>query len=96
MAIKDDFEVYHEEHPEVYDHLVKLAREWQQATFAKKIGIATLYERLRWEYGITGRDQHGFKLNNNYRAYYARLIMEENYDLAQMFDVRKLSEELDD
>ena len=93
MGIKEDFETYHAEHPEVYEHLVALAREWQQRTFAKKIGIATLYERLRWEYGIQGKDQHGFKLNNNYRAYYARLIMEENYDLSFLFDVRRLNDE---
>ena len=92
MTIRHDFEIYHEQHPEVYAHLVALARQWHRAT-RKKIGIATLYERLRWEYGITGRDQHGFKLNNNYRAYYARLIMEENPDLAFMFDLRKVKDD---
>ncbi len=89
MAIKDDFEIYHAKHPEVYSHLVVLARQWHNAT-GKKIGIATLYERLRWEYGIQGKDQHGFKLNNNYRAYYARLIMESHTDLANIFDLRKV------
>jgi hypothetical protein len=92
VAIKEDFETFHENHPEVYSHLVSLARQWKSAT-RNTIGIKTLYERLRWEYGIQGKDQYGFKLNNNYTAYYARLIMENNPELAGMFELRKVKQD---
>lgn len=92
MTIRHDFEIFHNKNPHVYAQLVKMAREWRRATDTK-LGIKTLYERLRWEYGLTGKDKHGFKLNNNYAPYYARLIMDENPDLQGMFDLRRLNDE---
>ena len=37
-------------------------------------------------------DEHsGFKLNNNYRSRYARLIMEQEADLEGVFQIRELT-----
>lgn len=81
------FERFHEENPAVYATLVRLAREWVERTGRHKIGIATLYERVRWEIAITTTDPD-FKINDHYRAYYARLIMQQEPDLAGLFDLR--------
>jgi hypothetical protein len=79
---------FHAEHPEVYDELVRLARELRARGY-ERFGIATIYEVARWRSMIrTGPG--GFKLNNNYRAYYARLIMRRESDLAGIFDTRQL------
>ena len=71
--------------------LVSLAREWRQAHPNRQVGIARLVEIVRWEMDIkiapTG---DGFKINNNFRSRYARKIMEENHDLAGIFEVREL------
>jgi hypothetical protein len=84
-----EFEEYHLRHPEVYYHLVRLAREWKTAGRAK-LGIATLYERLRWEFHLTNHeDDKGYKLSNNHRALYARKIMEHNPDLEGLFELRE-------
>lgn len=83
------FNKFHEEHPEVYYKLVALAREWL-ASGHGRLGIATLFERLRWEWHVAGlEDRDGFKLNNNYRALYARKIMSDYPQLDGLFLLRE-------
>jgi hypothetical protein len=81
------FDVFHAANPHVYNMLVSLARQWVSRTGRHKLGIATLFERARWEIALTtvGED---FRLNNSYRAYYARLIMAREWDLRGLFDLR--------
>ena len=67
--------------------LVRLAREWVARFGRHKLGIATLYERARWEIALTTSDPD-YRLNNNFRAFYARLIMLREPDLAGLFDLR--------
>lgn len=81
------FEQFHRDNPTVYLTLVRLAREWVQRTGRHKLGIATLFERARWEIALATSDPD-WKLNNTYRAYYARLIMRREPDLAGLFDLR--------
>lgn len=83
------FREYHAENPHVYRELVRLARQWVQHGHAK-LGIATLFEKLRWEWHVAGlQDADGYKLNNNYRALYARKIMDEQPDLDGLFEIRE-------
>jgi hypothetical protein len=81
------FDRFHGDNPRVYEVLVRLAREWVGRFGSHKLGIATLYERARWEISLATNDAD-FKLNNNFRAYYARLIMAQEPDLAGLFDLR--------
>lgn len=84
-----EFAEYHAEHPEVYAHLVTLAREAVQRG-AVRIGIGHLFEVVRWQRFIAGRDAGGWKCNNNHRSRYARLIMQQEPDLADVFETREL------
>lgn len=81
------FEEFNADNPRVYEVLVSLARQWVNSTGRHKLGIGALYERARWEIALATGDPD-FKLNNNYRAYYARLIMSREWDLAGLFDLR--------
>lgn len=55
----------------------------------KRYGIAALWEAARFDRDLeVGPDAHGWKLNNNYRAYMARLLMEREPDLAGFFEIR--------
>jgi hypothetical protein len=81
------FDRFHADNPRVYEVLVRLAREWVGRFGSHKLGIANLYERARWEISMATNDPD-FKLNNNFRAYYARLIMRQERDLAGLFDLR--------
>ena len=91
--IEREFKDFHAEHPEVYWELVKLARTWQ-ANGSAKLGIATLFEVLRWNSYINPAKDSGYKLNNNYRALYARLIMDQEQDLKGIFELRERTTEL--
>ena len=86
--IEREFLDFHAQHPEVYVELVRLAREWRSAGH-ERLGIATLFEVLRWQSHLNGRHDGGFKLNNNYRSLYARLIMAECADLSGLFELRE-------
>jgi hypothetical protein len=87
-SLADRFQDFHQTHPAVYRELVKLAREWMSAGH-NRLGIATLFEKLRWEWHVKGvEDVDGYKLNNSYRALYARKIMAENPDLKDIFEIR--------
>lgn len=85
------FEQFHAANPNVYRVLVALAREWVRRTGRLKLGIATLYERARWDLAIV-TDDPDYKLNNDHRAYYARLIMRQERDLTGLFDLRRSPE----
>ncbi len=54
----------------------------------RRYGIGGLFEVLRWQRAMKTTDAD-FKLNNNYRAFYARLLMRSEPRLAGFFEVRK-------
>lgn len=83
------FERFHLAHPEVYKVLVHLART-ALAAGAKHLGMKMLWERLRWEYVVGEQNAADYKLNNNHTSRYARLIMENEPDLAGLFETREL------
>lgn len=81
------FEQFHQDNPLVYETLCRLAREWLARTGRRKLGIGQLTERCRWEIALRTNDPE-YKINNNYRAYYARLMMANESDLDDLFDTR--------
>lgn len=81
------FERFHAENPRVYEVLLRLAREWSVRTGGRRLGIGALTERARWELVMETSDPD-YKINNTYRAYYARLLMLRNPELRGMFELR--------
>jgi len=86
--LEREFKRFHHDHPEVYTRLVYLARDLKRRGH-ERAGIAMLYEVVRWQQFTVNKDGD-YKLNNNYRAYYARLIMKQEADLAGFFDTRRV------
>lgn len=85
------FAEFHRSNPHVYQRLAEMARQLV-ARGHKRIGIGMLFEVLRWQSAIeTTGDE--FRLNNNYRSRYARLLMDREPDLAGVFELRELAEE---
>jgi len=82
------FSKYHNDNPHVYDCLVQLAREFRLKSNNKKMGIGMLYEVLRWNYYMNVETEEEYKLPNEYRAPYARLIMDQEPDLQDAFNLR--------
>lgn len=82
-----EFLAFHEAHPEVYRVLCRLARE-RLAAGAAHLGIGALYENCRFQLRLGDKTSRPH-LNNNHRAFYARLMMEKEPDLAGVFELRK-------
>ena len=51
--------------------------------------MGMLFELLRWDHMMQTDGDEPFKLNNNYRAYYARLIEKHEPDLRGVYTMRK-------
>lgn len=82
------FSAFHAAHPEVYEHLVRLARQGV-ARGRRRLGIGQLFEVLRWETNV-GDPGAEYRLNNSYRSRYVRLIEAHESDLADLFETREL------
>lgn len=78
---------FHSDNPLVYERLVKHARNWQRNH--EHCSINLLFERVRWDFGMDTNTVDGFKLNNNYRAFYARLIEEKEPGMKSLFRFRQ-------
>ncbi len=85
--LEASFWEFHRANPEVYLTLVRLAG-FSKKCGATTIGIGALFERLRWEMQLK-TDGGEFKLNNNHRAFYARMLMENEPELSGLFALRK-------
>ena len=88
------FEKFHEKNPHVYAILERLAR--QMAKRRTTLSISQLWEVMRWEIAMTTSEnmsnpddpEKTLRLNNNHRAYYARLLMDEIPELSGRFNTR--------
>lgn len=88
-GIQNRFLKFNANNPEVYNNLVRLARRFRDKNYGRKMGIAMLFEVLRWNYFIeVDQGDEEFKLSNDFRAPYARKIMDENEDLKDIFNIR--------
>lgn len=89
-GIAEHFADFHQRNPSVYAALVELARAMRARGHVRG-GIGMLYEVVRWQRSMqTVDDSADWKLNNNYRSHYARLIMREEADLDGFFELREL------
>jgi len=80
------FWIFHEENPDVYGELKKLAVQLMDLGH-NTYGIAGLFEVLRWHRALKTVGNE-FKLCNTYRAWYARLLMKNEPDLYMFFRLR--------
>lgn len=65
---------FHKDNPYVYHMYIKFARQ-AKAAGHKTLSISLLTERIRWEMYIeTVRQDDGFKISNNHKPFYARLL----------------------
>ena len=79
---------FHEANPQVYSTLRRLSLDLVDRGHSR-IGIGMLFEVIRWQIAMTTTDKE-FKLNNNLRSRYARLLMKNEPRLAGVFETREL------
>ena len=84
---------FHKKHPEVWNYFCKFTREAISRGFRNYSAYA-IFERIRWEKDVADADgQSTFKVNNNYRPFYARWFMMTHPEHDGFFRVRKLTSE---
>jgi hypothetical protein len=88
LSIAERFEMFHAANPHVAQALESLAAQWLRRH--KRASMKALFERLRWESGL---QTHGeaYRLNNNYTAHYARLLIERRPEWRDAFEIRERS-----
>lgn len=79
---------YHEANPHVYAAVRTVAlslrrKDWRQ------YGVGACFELLRFHSDVRAISG-SWKLNNDYRSRYARLLMEQEPELAGLFQLRRL------
>lgn len=87
--IEREFRAFHAVNPVVYNRIVSMARQ-AKAAGRKAVGIGRYFEAMRWEQYLGTIDTMGFKLNNNFRSRYVRLVERQCPDLVGMFRKRRL------
>lgn len=87
-TIQQQFADFHALNPWVLTALEQLTADYL-ARGAERVGIGMLFEVLRWRYA---RATHGqdFRLNNNFRSRYVRLLIDRRPEWAPAFEVRAL------
>lgn len=76
---------FHSSNPHIYAKLVTLAREWKAAGH-QTCGIAMLVAKAHLDFGLKGHP--ALSVSNNYRRFYARLIMAQEPELRGFFRLR--------
>jgi len=85
--IVKSFWKYHTDNPHVFTLFSKYAYELKSKG-RKHYGVGVITERIRWHIAVetTGDD---FKINNNYRSCYARLLIIHDRSFADFFQTRR-------
>lgn len=87
-TIQERFEAFHAANPWVYGAFERLTADW--VTHGRsRIGIGMLTEVLRWQYNRTTVGDP-FKINNDYRSRYVRLLIDHHPEWADVFETRAL------
>ena len=86
--IREHVRRFHRQHPEVYVMFDKFTVDRILRGF-KHYSVNAIFERIRWETDMAAAEDGGFKLNNNFRAFYAREWMRKNPTHQGFFRLRK-------
>ncbi len=83
-----DFEAFHAENPDVYQLFERFTFEAIQAG-RKRFSARTVLHRIRWYTSVETRDPQGFKINDHWSPFYARMFHERYPAYAGFFELRE-------
>jgi len=83
-----DFCEYHQKNPQVYTQFRRVTLQTIQKGF-KRYSAKGIFEIVRWHSGVRAEDPEGFKINNNFVPFYARMFMREYPQHEEFFETRK-------
>jgi hypothetical protein len=82
-TLKTQFDKFDAENPHVWDLFVDFTKKAVGAGM-KKLSVALIIERIRWECNVETTGDR-FKISNNHSAYYARKFHSKFPELGQVF-----------
>ena len=80
------FLVFHMDNPHVYEEVKKIALDLKRSG-RDFYGIGAIFEIVRFHRAMTTNDPI-FKLSNNHRALYSRLLMKQEPELEGFFKIK--------
>lgn len=101
MTTAERFALFHRTHPEVYALFRQFAEELLAAGRRRYSARAIIY-RIRWHTDIKGgRGEatdggNGWKIDNYFSAYYARMLARDDQRFAMFFEFRESGCDLED
>ena len=72
-SLAERFEAFHAANPQVYVAMKKLTHRIS-ASGRNEYSIAGIFEVIRFSWAIQTRSLDDYKINNNYKPFYARLL----------------------
>jgi hypothetical protein len=78
---------YHIENPWVYGAFKRLAHK--MARVRDRYGAPSIIQKIRWDHDVTTRGD-SFKINNDYGALYARMLIAEDSSFEDFFELRRM------
>ena len=82
---------WRDRNPTVYGLFQTFASDLRRQN--KRFGIGLLTERVRWEIYFNKDEAEDFKINNNYRAYLVRDLIQEMPELESLVSLRTVARE---
>ena len=82
----ETFEDFHKRNPNVWKYFVLYAREMKR-NGRRRYGAKSIMERVRWHFD-SEKPQEEFKVNNNYTAMYARMLVAKDPAFKDFFEFR--------
>lgn len=91
--IQEKFEKFHQDNPQILFLILRNIEAVKRAGL-QHYSINGIFERIRWHVSVElrGVDCEPYKLNNNYRSRYVRLIEEKFPELRGFFETRTLAD----
>lgn len=85
--LREEFERFHEEHPDVWELFERLAFELIHAG-RRLYSARTILHRIRWHFDTSSRSEVP-KINDHHSPFYARMFVERHPEHQNFFEFRR-------
>jgi hypothetical protein len=81
------FREFHEANPQIFALFKRFAQDAKARR--PRFSARTILHRIRWYTAVETDDPAGFKINNNWSPFYARLLILEDSSFDGFFELRR-------
>ncbi len=92
LSVRDRFVIYHRDNPRIFELFKKFAYEALNSG-RPRFSSWAIINRIRWEVDIETNSGDGFKISNDFIAYYSRLLIHRHPEFKGFITVRPMNGE---